>query len=48
MATYVWVGGHTGYTGTNSGFSAASQIWVDPRPAPYSTGATSALGDLYF
>ena len=42
MATFYWVGGYTGFTGTNSGYSAGTQLWTGP------TGSTSSIGDYYY
>jgi len=42
MATFYWVGGYTGFTGTNSGYSAGTQLWTSP------TGLTSSIGDYYY
>ena len=48
--TYVWVGGHTGYTGTNSGYSATGggPTGANPRWTNVITGQTSDSGDFYF
>lgn len=48
--TYVWVGGHTGYTGTNSGYSATGggTAGTSPRWTSVLDGATSDLGDFVF
>jgi hypothetical protein len=45
MAIYQWVGGHTGYTGTNSGWngSTASSVWTSGID-----GTTSSAGDFVF
>ncbi len=50
MAIYQWIGGHTGYTGSNSGYSATgggtggtSPRWTHPID-----GTTSDIGDYWF
>jgi len=49
MATYLWVGGYTGFTGTNSGWSGqyggqtAVPVWISVV-----SGATSQQGDIFF
>ena len=40
MATYQWLGGYTGSTGANSGYTGG--IWTNPD------GLTSAIGDYFF
>lgn len=50
MATYLWVGGYTGFTGTNSGWTLTGggtggnlQLWTSVV-----SGATSTTGDNFF
>jgi len=48
--TYVWVGGHTGFTGTNSGYSATGggASGTSPRWTSVLDGTTSDVGDFVF
>jgi hypothetical protein len=49
MAIYLWVGGHTGYTGIHSGFSATGGGTAGNRPYWRDQyGATSGAGDFSF
>ena len=50
MAIYQWVGGHTGYTGANSGFSATGggTAGTSPRWTSVIDGTTSDSGDFVF
>jgi hypothetical protein len=49
MANYLWVGGYTGFTGTNSGWSGqyggvtGRQVWTS-----VASGATSSFGDMFY
>jgi len=47
MATYFWVGGYTGFTGTNSGWTGqyqgtTQQRWIGPQ------NQSSIIGDMYY
>lgn len=50
MAIYQWVGGHTGYTGANSGYSATGggTAGTSPRWTSVIDGTTSDSGDFVF
>jgi hypothetical protein len=43
MAVYYWVGGYTGGTGPESGYSAGTNTWTN-----LDTGKTSGVGDVWF
>jgi hypothetical protein len=43
MATFYWIGGYTGGTGPESGYSAADGVWQSLE-----TGLTSDIGDVWF
>ena len=40
---YYWIGGYTGGTGPESGYSAASELWINLE-----NGAISTIGDVWF
>jgi hypothetical protein len=40
---YYWIGGYTGGTGPESGYSAASELWINLE-----NRAISTIGDVWF